>query len=303
MKVLIAGGTGFIGTALTRSLLADGHQVFVLTRKAQPAGLAKGAQAVQWNGYDSEGWLDVFAGMDAVVNLAGENVGKFPWNAAQKKRISASRIQAGRALVQAFQKAGTKPAVLVQSSGVGFYGPCGSELLDESAPGGHDFMAGVAREWEASTAAVEQIPGVRRAVIRTALVLDRAQGVLPLMALPVRLFAGGPLGNGRQGVSWIHIDDEVRAIRFLLENERAQGVFNLSAPNPLSNAEFIRALAKSLHRPYWLAAPAFALRFALGDMSTLLLDGQFVLPKRLLELGFTFQYAGVDGAFSALYHD
>lgn len=301
MNILITGGSGFIGTALTCSLLADGHDVCVLTRKAQPRGLPQGARAVQWDGQSSAGWLEIFAGMDAVVNLAGENVGKFPWSVAQKKRILDSRVRAGRAVTEAYQKSSQKPPVLVQASGIGYYGPLGAERIAESAPAGSDFMAGVAREWEDSTAAVEQIPGVRRVVIRTSLVLDGAEGVLPLMALPVRLFAGGPLGSGRQGVSWIHIDDEVSAIRFLIAHEEAAGVFNLSAPEPLSNAEFIRALAKALRRPYWLPAPAFALKLALGDMSTLLLDGQFAMPERLLGLGFRFGYADARSAFSAIY--
>ncbi len=209
-------------------------------------------------------------------------------------------MNAGLAIAEAFQKVDKKPSVLIQSSGVGYYGPRGKETITEDAPVGNDFMAGVASAWEASTREVELL-GVRRAIIRTSLVLDAHQGVLPLMALPVRLFAGGPLGNGQQGVSWIHIQDEVRAIRFLLENDRARGVFNLSAPNPLSNAEFIRALAKALARPYWIPAPAFALRPFLGDMSTLLLDGQYVIPQRLVELGFTFNFESAADAFRQLF--
>jgi uncharacterized protein (TIGR01777 family) len=162
-------------------------------------------------------------------------------------------------------------------------------------------MASVAADWEASTSAVDNLADVRRVVIRTSLVLDSRQGVLPLMAMPVRLFAGGPLGNGRQGVSWIHIDDEVGAIRALIENPQARGVYNLSSPQPLSNADFIRALAAALGRPFWLPAPAFALRLLLGGMSTLLLDGQFVLPGRLIGLGYVFHYERADQALQALF--
>jgi uncharacterized protein (TIGR01777 family) len=210
-------------------------------------------------------------------------------------------VDAGRAITAAFQKAEKLPAVLIQSSGIGYYGPHDVDPVTENFPAGRDFMASVAAQWEASTQALDDLPSVRRAMIRTSLVLDARQGVLPLMALPVRLFAGGPLGNGRQGVSWIHIDDEIRAIRFLLENEAARGAFNLSAPNPLSNAEFMHGLSKALSRPYWLPAPAFALRAALGEMSTLLLDGQYVLPQRLVELGFEFFYPDADHAFRALF--
>jgi hypothetical protein len=162
-------------------------------------------------------------------------------------------------------------------------------------------MARVAVDWEASTSSLDSMPGVRRAIIRTSLVLDARQGIQPLMALPVLLFVGGPLGGGRQGVSWIHIDDEVRAIRFLIENEKARGAFNLSAPHPVENATYFRALAKALRRPYWLPVPAFALRLALGEMSTMLLEGQFAQPKRLLELGFVFKYERIEQAFQALY--
>ena len=162
-------------------------------------------------------------------------------------------------------------------------------------------MAGVASAWELSSSGVETIPSVRRVVIRTALVLDSREGVLPLMALPIRLFAGGPLGAGQQGVSWIHIQDEVRAIRFLIEDVRAKGAFNLTAPAPLSNADFMRSLAARLGRPYWLPAPAFALKLALGEMSTLLLDGQYAIPQRLLDLGFRFEFESASNALGALY--
>jgi uncharacterized protein (TIGR01777 family) len=302
MNILISGGTGFIGSALTRSLLTDGHKVWILTRSPARANLPAGAQAVGWDGRSSQSWLEVFARMDAVVNLAGETVGRWPWNSARKLRIVASRVQAGRAMNEAFERATKRPAALIQASGIGYYGPLDAQPVTEAGGAGNDFMAQVAANWEASSLEVEALPDVRRVVIRTALVLDPQEGVLPMMALPVRLFAGGPLGSGQQGVSWIHIDDEVRAIRFLIENERARGVFNLSSPHPVSNAVFLRALAKKLGRPYWLPAPAFALKLFLGEMSTLLLDGQYALPERLLDLGFVFKYEHVEAAFQALYH-
>lgn len=301
MNVLLAGGTGFIGSALTRSLLTDGHKVWVLTRNPAQALPIDGAQAVGWDGREVGNWLDVFSRMDAVVNLAGENVGRWPWTAERKRRIRNSRVDAGVALADAFLKASRRPAVFIQSSGVGYYGPCGHEPVTEDSPAGLDFFASVALDWEASSRVVDSF-GARRVVIRTSLVLDSKAGILPLMALPVKLFAGGPLGNGKQGVSWIHLEDHVRAMRFLLENEKATGVFNLSAPNPLSNADFVSALAKALGRPYWLPAPAFALRLALGEMSTLLLDGQFVIPQRLVNLGFVFKFETAHEAFQSLFH-
>ncbi len=300
MNILIAGGTGFIGSALSRSLLDDGHHVWVLTRSPKRARLPTGAQPLGWDGRAVGNWLDVFSQMDAVVNLVGENVGQWPWTEERKRRIRNSRVEAGRALTGAFQKVSRRPAVLLQSSGVGYYGPCGSDPVHEASPAGTDFFASVAADWEDSTRIVDSL-GVRRVVLRTALVLDARRGILPLMALPVRLFAGGRLGNGRQGISWIHLEDHVRAMRFLLENEQALGAFNLSAPNPLSNADFMAALAKTLRRPYWLPVPAFALRLVLGEMSTLLLDGQFALPQRLLNLGFVFKFETASEAFSDLF--
>lgn len=300
MNVLIAGGTGFIGSALTQSLLVDGHKVWVLTRTPDRVRLPAGAQAVGWDGRTLGGWLDVFSQMDAVVNLVGENVGQWPWTTECKRRIRNSRVEAGAALAGAFQKASRRPAVLIQASGVGYYGPCGSEPVSETSPAGSDFFASVAVDWEASTRIVDSL-GVRRVVIRTSLALDARGGILPLMALPVRLFVGGRLGNGKQGVSWIHIADHVRAVRFLLGNEKAMGAFNLSAPNPLSNADFMAALAKALGRPYWFPAPTFALRLALGEMSTLLLDGQYAIPQRLVNLGFIFKHETASEAFKALF--
>lgn len=300
MKVLISGGSGFIGSALTRSLLADGHQVWILTRQPARRHLPAGVQPVHWDGRTSQGWLSVLAQMDAVVNLGGENVGQWPWTEKRKQAILNSRVEAGLAFAEAFQKVDRKPAVLIQASGIGYYGPCGSEAITEETPAGNDFMASVATHWEASTRLIDSL-GVRRVVMRTSLVLDAHRGVLPLMALPVRLFAGGPLGNGRQGVSWIHLEDEVRAIRYLMENEKARGVFNLSAPNPLPNADFVRLLAQALARPFWLPVPAFALRLLLGEMSTLLLDGQFVIPQRLVNLGFVFNYEVAHQAFQNLF--
>lgn len=300
MKVLIAGGSGFIGSALTRSLLADGHQVWVLTRNPDRVRLPAGVQPVRWDGRTSQGWVASLAQMDAVVNLAGETVGQWPWSAQRKKSLRESRVDAGLALAEAFQKVDPRPGVFIQASGIGYYGPCGPEAVTEDSHAGNDFMASLAIDWEASSRIIDSL-GVRRVVVRTSLVLDARQGVLPLMALPVRFFAGGPLGDGCQGVSWIHIEDEVRALRFLLENEKARGVFNLTAPNPLTNRDFIQALAHTLARPDWLPAPAWALRTLLGEMSSLLLTGQFAIPQRLVNQGFVFRYETVNQAFENLY--
>ncbi|MCS6995297.1 MAG: TIGR01777 family oxidoreductase [Anaerolineales bacterium] len=300
MNVLIAGGTGFLGSALTRSLLADGHQVWILTRNPARAHHQNGAQTVAWDGRTVGPWLDIFSQMDAVVNLTGENVGQWPWTAERKQRILSSRIEAGEAFVAAFAQAPRRPKVFLQASGVGYYGPRRNEPVDESASPGSDFFASVATRWEDSTRAIETF-SVRRVILRTSLVLDAEGGILPLMALPVKFFLGGPLGSGKQGVSWIHLTDHVRAMRFLLENNKAVGAFNLTAPNPVSNAEFLSTLANALERPFWLPAPEFALRLVLGEMSTLLLDGQFAIPRRLTAMGFVFQYQTAAEAFRAIF--
>lgn len=299
MNILIAGGAGFIGSRLTESLLRDGHQVWILSRNPGRLSLPRGAQALNWDGRSTRGWGGRVSEMDALINLAGATIGAWPWSEARKQLILSSRVDAGRAMAEAIQAASQRPKVLIQASGIGYYGPSTVRGLTEKTPAGNDYLAGVAKQWEASSQPVDAL-GVRRVVIRTAVALDRSAGILPLMSLSVKLFVGGPLGSGRQGVSWIHIEDEIRAIRFLLEHEEAVGAFNLTAPNPLSNAEFMRALADAFKRPYWLPAPAFAMRLVLGEMSTLVLDGQFAVPARLLDLGFTFKYPTLPAALQAL---
>jgi len=299
MKILIAGGTGLIGSALTRSLRADGHRVWWLTRDARGIQPRDGLSLAQWDGRTTQGWGGLVAEMDAVVNLAGTTIASWPWTAARKQQMLNSRVDAGLALSKAIEAASPRPQVFVQASGVGYYGPCGNETVAEDARAGDDFFADLAQEWEASSRMVDAL-GVRRVVIRTAVVLAMEGGILPLMALPARLFIGGRLGSGTQGFPWIHIDDEVRAIRFLLENPKARGAFNLAAPNPVSSDGLLRRIAATLRRPYWLHVPDFALRLALGEMSALLLTGQYAVPKRLIELEYTFKYQQLGQALEAL---
>jgi hypothetical protein len=299
MRILIAGGTGMIGTALTKSLLVDGHQVWVLTRNPGKAHLPEGVTALGWNGGNTQGWGDELSRMDAVVNLVGERLSRWPWTKQQKQRFWDSRVRAGRALAQAIQAASPRPKVLIQASGVNYYGPRGLEPVTEADGAGKDFLAGLCEAWEASTQPVEKL-GVRRVILRSAIVFSARAGILPIMLLPVRLFAGGPLGSGRQGLAWIHLADEVAAIRFLLENQNARGPFNLTAPDPLSSAEFTRTAARLLRRPYWLPAPAFALRLVLGEMATLVVDGAYLRPARLQELGFTFRFGNLEAALRDL---
>jgi uncharacterized protein (TIGR01777 family) len=300
MRIIITGGTGQIGRALTASLAKDGHEVIVLSRNpAAVTNLPKGARAEKWDGKTAQGWGQLADGAGAIVNLAGATISK-RWSEPYKQEILNSRLQAGQAVLAAIRAAAKKPGVLIQSSAVGYYGPRGSEEITEEAKAGSDFLAKTCVAWEASTAEVESL-GVRRVIIRTGVVLDKTGGALPQMMLPVKLFIGGPLGGGRQYFPWIHLADEVAAIRFLIDNPTASGVYNLSAPNPQTNAEFTKVLGKVLGRPAFMPTPGFALKLLFGEMATLLLDGQRQLPKRLLAAGFKFTYSDAASALQDIY--
>lgn len=300
MRVIITGGTGLIGKALTELLSSDGHEIIVLTRNPKNnATLPKGAQQVQWDAATSEGWDYYADGADAIINLAGEGIADGRWSEERKRRIYASRVNAGKAVMQAISNATNKPKVLIQSSAVGYYGPHHDEVLTEGAGPGSDFLAQLCFDWEASTAEAENL-GVRRAVIRTGIVLSNNGGAWPRIVLPFKLFAGGPIGSGKQYWPWIHLDDEVKAIRFLIDTEKASGVYNLSAPTPLSNKEFSNTLGKVMGRPALFPVPTIALKIAFGEMSTVLLDGQRAVPQHLQADGYTFKYPTAEAAFRDL---
>ncbi len=300
MRVIITGGSGLIGRALSASLVRDGHEVIILSREPERiTGLLAGVRAEKWDGRTAEGWYFLVDGADAVVNLAGESIGSGRWTNERKSAILQSRLNAGQAIVQAIEASANYPGVVIQASGIGYYGPRGNEAVTEETPPGHDFLAKLAMDWEASTASLETF-GVRRVVIRTGVVLSSESGALLRMLLPFRFFVGGPLGNGQQWFPWIHLADEVGAIRFLIENRSASGSFNLTAPVPLNNAEFSRLLGQQLRQPAFMPAPAFALRLAFGEMATILLDGQRAIPKRLLQLGFVFQFPEAGPALNNL---
>lgn len=300
MRVILAGGTGLIGRALAAELAAAGYEVIVLSRNPHRArGLPLGVRVEAWDGRTAQGWGGLADGAYGIVNLAGENIAQGRWTEERKHRIRQSRLDAGRAVVEAVRAAARKPAVVVQASGVGYYGPRGDEEVTEEFPPGSDFLGRLAVEWEASTAPVEEM-GVRQVVIRTGVVLSREGGALPRLVLPFRFFLGGPLGSGRQWVPWLHIADEVRAIRFLMEHATARGPYNLVAPHPVPNRDLAHALGQVLRRPAWIPVPAPALRLALGEMSAVLLTGQRAIPKRLLEAGFQFRFPDLKSALRNL---
>lgn len=295
MQIIITGGSGLIGRALTESLASDGHKVIILSRNPSGVkGLPDGVDIVQWDGKTADGWGYLVEGADAIVNLAGESIagkGLIPsrWTAERKQRIRQSRLDAGKAVMMALEAAAHPPAVLVQASAIGYYGVHADEVLDENSPPGADFLANLCVDWEASTQGAEAL-GVRRTIIRTGLLLSTAGGVLPLLEMPFRFYLGGAIGSGRQYYSWIHAADEVAAIHFLIENQHTVDAYNLTAPQPVTAAEFACTLGRVLGKPAVLPAPAFAMRAALGEVATLALEGQRVLPKRLLEAGFRFRY-------------
>jgi uncharacterized protein (TIGR01777 family) len=300
MRVVIAGGTGLIGRALSNELAGGGvDEVIVLSRApGRAADLPPRTRAVYWSARSTDGWASVVDGADAVVNLAGVSLLGW-WTAKRRRRMRDSRLYAGRALVEAVARARTRPRVLVQASGIGYYGFTGDAVITEQAPPGEDFLARLAVEWEASTAPVEEM-GVRHVATRSGLVFSGDGGAFPLMLLPFRFYLGGSLGSGAQAFPWIHIVDEVRAIRFLIAEQHAGGPYNLTAPELPTHREMMHALGRAMKRPSLLHVPAFAVRLALGQMSSLLLEGQRAVPQRLLEQGFEFRFPTIHAALQDL---
>jgi uncharacterized protein len=301
MHIVIAGGSGFLGSALTRTLAAEGHQVSILTRQRSASASAQSRIAfVQWTPDGSAGpWATAVDGATAVINLAGESIAAKRWSPAQKQKLRDSRLLATRSLTTAIRQAARPPAVLISGSAVGYYGNRGDETITEVSPPGTDFLAGLAKEWEAAANEVANV--TRVALVRTGIVLDRRGGALPKMLPPFQMFVGGPLGSGTQYMPWIHKDDWVRMVSWMITAEGARGSLNATSPSPVTNAEFSRALGHALKRPSMLPAPAFALRLALGEMAdALLLSGQRALPVRATDLGFSFRYSNIDDALTSV---
>jgi uncharacterized protein (TIGR01777 family) len=296
MTIVIAGGTGFLGAALIRAFRADGHRALVLTRRPRRE------DDRAWNPGDpsDRSWMTVVDGADAVINLAGESIATRRWTAARKRALRDSRVNATTSLVQAIEAARRRPPVLLSASAIGIYGNRGDESLTEDSAPGSDFLAGICLEWE--RLARKAAPASRVVLLRTGLVLHRSGGVLPPLALPFRLFVGGPVGSGRQYMSWIHLDDWVGLVKWALATNIVLGPLNLTAPAPVTNADFGRALGRALGRPSFMPTPAFALKLALGEMAdALILGGQRVLPARAQAMGYEFRYAQLESALKAVF--
>ena len=300
MKILIAGSSGLVGTTLVPALTKAGHTVCRLVRPGTVArSQSNGGFQVAWNPATGElGGAAV--GADAVVNLAGASIAGKRWTAERKAELRASRIDTTRALVTALAKMNARPRVLVSASATGFYGNRGDEVLTEESQSGTDFVSAMAKEWETEALKAEAI-GIRVVLARFGIVLAREGGALPKMMFPFRLFAGGKIGTGQQWMSWIAAEDAIEILRFTLENGEVRGPINLISPQPVRNAEFTKTLASVMHRPAFFAAPAFALRLALGEMAdALLLSSQRVLPKKLESLGYRLLHSDLRSALEAI---
>ena len=300
MKILATGSTGLVGTALVKALAKDGHTVCRLIRpQTVTTGGAKEGFDVAWNPATGElGGAGV--GPDAVVNLTGASIAGGRWTNARKALLRSSRIDTTQALVKALAKMNAPPRVLVSASAIGIYGDRGDEVLTEESKPGTDFLAGLAREWEAEALKAEAL-GIRVVLARFGIILARHGGALAKMLLPFKLGVAGRLGSGKQWMSWIMLEDVVEIIRFAIENNSVRAAVNVVSPQPAQNAEFTKLLAKALHRPALIPAPAFALRLALGEMAdALLLSSQRVKPQILEKLGYRFLRSELPAAFSAV---
>ena len=298
MKVAVTGSTGLIGTALVTSLRADGHQVVRLVRRPP-----RGSDEVRWDPRAADAGDPALDGVDACVHLAGAGVADHRWTRAYKAEIRASRVLATRALATALAAAKPTPGVFVAASAIGWYGDTGGSEVTEDAPAGRGFLARVVHDWEAAAEPARQA-GIRVVHLRSGLILSAAGGVLARLAAPARLGVLPRFGTGRQVMSWISLTDEIRAIRFLLDGDGAgnrSGPFNLTAPNAVTDSELTAALHEAFRKPdfRWLRVPEFALKLALGEMSSELLNSARVLPRRLLEAGFEFEYPTVGAALAA----
>jgi uncharacterized protein len=321
MRILVAGGSGFLGRALTGTLTASGHHVTILTRQKvtspdlpapspvegnvrgyerSPSG-TPGVRLVNWTPDGTLGpWANVCGGTDIVVNLAGESIAARRWSAVRKAELIVSRIGPTRSLVRFIEHATPRPAAFVSSSAIGYYGDRDVEPLTETSRDGTDFLSELAYAWE--QAALEAAaPSTRVAIVRTGIVLDPREGALAKMLLPFRLFAGGPFGSGRQYMSWIHRDDWVAMVKWLIESDRLSGPFNAAAPGAVPNAAFAKTLGRVLGRPALMPAPGFALKLLLGEMAgPLLLGSQRVVPEKALQSGFVFRFPELEPALRDL---
>jgi uncharacterized protein (TIGR01777 family) len=302
MKIIIAGGSGLIGSALFKALVIQKHSIVLLSRNPDRVRIPGTVQVVQWDSATVGEWAKDVDGADAIINLTGESIAVRRWTSAQKRKILSSRIDSTRAIVSAIEQATRKPSVLINASAVGYYGNVPEEVVEEDHPKGNGFLSDVCEQWEREALRAREL-GIRVVLVRTGIVLDKNGGALQKLLIPFKLFVGGPLGSGKQWFPWIHLQDEVSAILYAMQNEQIAGPVNLSAPEPVRMAEFCKVLGKILHRPSWLPMPEILLKLVLGEMAKpLLFDGQKAISKKLLDMGFKFQFPALESALTNILH-
>ncbi|MFT5207844.1 MAG: hypothetical protein ACI9CF_001604 [Candidatus Omnitrophota bacterium] len=294
MNILVAGGTGFIGEYLVSQLKNRGHQVVLLSRRDK-ISTDSSVRCQRWDGKSLDAWADYIETSDAVINLAGTPIADKRWSSKRKADILNSRVDSTKIIIEAIKKATKKPKVLINASAVGYYGNVPDGDVVETSPRGNGFLSDTCALWEKEATVAEQM-GVRTVLLRMGIVLAHGGGALSKMLLAFQLFAGGSLGSGRQWFPWIHRDDVVGAILFSLENVKIKGPVNVTAPNPVTMHDFCSELGRRLHRPSWLPVPGVALHLVLGEMSSMLLEGQRAIPKKLLDQKYCFEFVNLNNA-------
>lgn len=301
MRIVVTGGTGFIGWPLCLSLCQEGHKVTLLTRRPAEAqrlfGLA--VTVVEWGGQEAGSWEQALDGADAIINLAGAPIADARWTTARKRLLTESRVRTTCLLVDAMARCSSRPRTLISASGVGYYGASDDRVLDEGSVRGQGFLADLCLEWEAAALRAAGF-GTRVVLLRTGMVLEQDGGALPKMLVPFRLFAGGPILPGTQWISWIHRRDHIGLIQWALRASTLSGPLNAVALWPVTMNEFSETLGKVLHRPSWLPVPGLALNVALGELGTLMTTGQRVSPAKALSGGYNFQYPALEPALRAI---
>jgi uncharacterized protein len=299
MKIAITGASGFIGSLLADRLWNQRHHLLLLSRRPPREINVTKQEWISWTPGRAGDWEQSLEAIDGIINLAGEPIAAKRWTDAQKEKIVSSRVESTRALVKAMAKATDKPKFFISASAVGYYGPRGDETITEETAPGNDYLSRVCVAWEEEARKAESY-GVRVALVRTGIVLDKGKGALAKMVPPFKFFAGGPLGSGNQWMPWIHIEDEIGLILFLIQNGEARGAFNATAPNPVTMAEFCKTLGEVLNRPSWASVPAGVLTLLVGEMAEMLLGGQRAVPQEALRLGYEFKYPSLMPALQSL---
>jgi uncharacterized protein (TIGR01777 family) len=310
MRIIIAGGTGFLGSPLAEMYAEEGHDVRVLTRSLMPGDTrhdpgtgVPGITRVGWKADGSTGpWAPVIEGADAVINVTGESLAKKRWSPQQKAKLRDSRLLPTRSLAAAIVAARTPPPVFISGSGVNYYGASDSERFTEASPAGSGFLANLCVEWEREALKAER-PGTRVVPLRTGPVLERSGGVLTDMMRPFKFFVGGPVGSGRQYISWIHRLDWIEVVRWIVQTPAVVGPVNATAPCPVTNRHFSRALGHAMRRPSFVPAPGFAVKLAVGEMASVILSGQRVIPALAQKEGYHFRYPEIEMAFRGIFGD